>query len=69
MKKNLNFYTQWQYNLVEGQRNGQACFNAAHLIFGEPAVAAVRGTLYDPFHDDNAIPLFLAWLSNVEKVL
>jgi len=58
---NMGFYTHWQLNMIDGQRLGQACYNAAHLTFGG-IVDPIRGTLYDPFNDDKAVPLFLAWL-------
>lgn len=59
---NMGLYTRWQLNMTMGdQRNGQALFNAAHATYGS-VVDEVRGSPHDPFHDDNAIPLFLAWL-------
>lgn len=63
------WHAKWQrYNDDADQRLGQACYNAAIEVFGENEVSKVCGTVFDPFHDDDNIPLFLAWLGANEMI-
>lgn len=49
-----------------GQRRGQAAFN--QLLATKPELAElVRGTKEDPFHDDERLTLFEAWLRDAWK--
>lgn len=48
----------WQQNHANGQRKGQAMFNALHALDRELA-NMIRGTKHDPFYDDEVVPLFM----------
>jgi hypothetical protein len=47
-----------EYNMRGQQREGQAVFNAASVVFGNP-VGRLADSLVDCFHNDELVPAFL----------
>lgn len=45
-------------------REGQAVFNAAYQLYPDHA-DMLRGTIYDPFYDDDRIDRFISMLTSM----
>lgn len=52
-------------NIQDGQRNGQACFNALHSVKPDDA-NSVRGTEIDPFYDDALLADFSEYVMSLD---
>lgn len=48
----------------EGQRKGQAIFNTAFSFF-QTETRMLDGSVFDPFHQDSRIPVFLEKLADL----